>query len=79
MCDETNHNEIRNNGENGTGLNTEGSSFGRDNVEQQTLPNRNQRTARIKWRKEVNVVIMECYYLSKRVDGNDRLIRGHCQ
>ena len=56
MCDEINLNEIRNNGENGSGLNNEGSSPGRDNVGQQAQPNRNQRTARIKWRKVVNVV-----------------------
>ena len=34
----------------------EGFSQGRDNVGQHALPNRNQRTARIKWRKVVNVV-----------------------
>ena len=61
MSDEMNLNEIRNNGENGTGLNNEGFSHGRDDVRQQALPNRNQRTARIRWRKEVDVVIMECY------------------
>ena len=61
MCDEMNVNEIRNNVENGAGLNNEGSSHGRDIVGQQALSNCNQRTARIKWRKEVNVVIMECH------------------
>ena len=79
MCDEMNLNEIRNNGENGAGLNNEGFSHERDNVGQQALPNCNQRTARIKWRKEVNVVIMECYYLSKPVEENDRPIRGYRQ
>ena len=72
-------NEIRNNGENGAGLNNEGFSHGRDNVGQQALSNCNQRTARIKWRKEVNVVIMECCYLSKPADENDRPIRGYRQ
>ena len=79
MCDEMNLNEIRNNDKNGAELNNEGSSQGRDNVGQQALPNCNQKTARIKWRKEVNVVIIECYYLSKPVDENDRPIRGYRQ
>ena len=32
-----------------------------------------------KWNKELNVTVMECYYLSNPVDENDRPIRGYRQ
>ena len=54
-------------------------SHDEDNARQQALPSCNQRTARIKWRKEVIVVIKQCYCLSKPVDENDRPIRGYRQ
>ena len=54
-------------------------SHDKDNARQQALPSRNQRTARVKWRKGVIVVIMEYYCLSKPVDENDRPIRGYRQ
>ena len=47
---------------------SEGLWSGRCSVEQQHRPGRNHVTAvitRMKWTKEVNVIVMECFYLSK--------------
>ena len=63
-------NENVNNGVNGTGVLNEGASPGRDNVRQQALPDRHHAIARKKWSKQVNIVIMGCYYRSKPLNDN---------
>ena len=66
---------------NGTELNKEGSSPGRCPTVQQGGLGRHQDTAstriRHKWSKEVNVIIMECYYRSNPVNENGVPIRGY--
>ena len=39
-------------------------------LEQQQEPGRHHATARKKWPKEVNIVVMECYYRSNPIDDN---------
>ena len=52
-------------------------SSGRCFTGEQGEPGRNQATARTKWEKEVNKVVMECYFRSKPVDENGVPIRGY--
>ena len=67
------------NGVNDTGTNVEGVTPGREPIVQQDGPGRQPATARsrIRWSKEINKVVMECYYLSKPVDENGRPVRGY--
>ena len=70
------------NGVNGAGSVSEGLSSGRCSVEQQHRPGRNHATAvitRMKWTKEVNVAVMECFYLSKPFTEEGKPIRGYRQ
>ena len=67
---------------NGAGSVSEGLSSGRCSVEQQHRPGRNHATAvitRMKWTKEVNVAVMECFYLSKPFTEEGKPIRGYRQ
>ena len=67
---------------NGAGSVSEGLSSGRRSVEQQHRPGRNHATAvitRMKWTKEVNVTVMECFYLSKPFTEEGKAIRGYRQ
>ena len=74
------NNDISNNGVNGTGFcNDEGSSPGRDPMDEQLWPGRNHTTVRMKWTKVINVAAMECYFLSNPVDENDKPVRGYGQ
>ena len=57
-------------------------SSSRCSVEQQHRPGRNRATAvitRMKWTKEVNVAVMECFYLSKPFTEEGKPIRGYRQ
>ena len=40
-------------------------------------PGRYQASAKMKWSKELNVAVMECYFLSKPTDANGRPVRGY--
>ena len=65
--------EIRNNLNTGPGVGTlyEGPrSPGRCSPAQQRRRGGHHVTVRKKWSKEVNIVIMECYYRSKPIDEN---------
>ena len=64
-------NRIRNekNDVNGTGTSCEGASSGRCSVGEQRRTGRNQVTARMKWTKEMNIAVMECFYSAKPFDG----------
>ena len=57
----------------------EGSSSGRCFLVQQRQPSRHQVTARTKWNKEVNKVVMECFYRSKPFDEEGKPVRGYRQ
>ena len=63
----------------GAGTLCEGSRSGRCPVVQQRRPGRHPITAKRKWNKELNVAVMECYFLSDPVDINGRPIRGYRQ
>ena len=53
---------FENNGVNGTGMPFKGPLPGRCSPTQQQGPDRCPVTARVKWNKEVNQVVMECFY-----------------
>ena len=67
------------NGVNRTGTEREGSSPGRCSPAQQRGPGRHPATARMKWNKEVNKVVMECSYRSRPFDEEGKPIRGYRQ
>ena len=46
---------------------------------EQREPGRDQVTARTKWNKEVNKVVMECFYRSKPFDEEGKPVRGYRQ
>ena len=67
---------------NGTGTDSESPSSGRCPVEQQRRLGRHPVTAdksRRRWSKEINMVIMECYFRCKPVDENGVPVRGYRQ
>ncbi|XP_068738998.1 uncharacterized protein [Montipora capricornis] len=59
------NNTYRENGVNGTGTLRESASPGKVVGEQQPTPGRHQTTARTKWSKEVNRIVMRCFYMSE--------------
>ena len=74
-----NHIRNENNDVNGTGTSCEGASSGRCSVGEQRRPGRNQATARMKWTKEMNIVVMECFYSARPFDENGVPKRGYRQ
>ena len=73
---------FRDNDVNGAGTESGGPSSGKCSVAQQRRPGRQPVTAeksRRKWSKEINVIIMECYFQSKPTDENGVPIRGYRQ
>ena len=48
-------------------------------LEQQQVPGRHHATARKKWSKEVNIVVMECYYRSNPIDDNGAPLKRYQQ
>ena len=67
---------VKNKGVNGAGTLRESPSPGRCAVAEQRRPGRHQKTARIGWSKEMNVAVMECYFLSRPFDEEGKPIRG---
>ena len=67
---------FENNSVNGTRPLVESSSPGRCFLIQQPKPGRHQVTARMKWNKDVNKVMIECFYRSKSFDEEGKLVRG---
>ena len=67
------------NGVNWAGTFCEGPSPGRCSLVRQRRPGRYPTTVRTKWNKEVNKVVMECFYRSKPFDENGKPIRGYRQ
>ena len=76
---EMNINEITDNDVNGAGTSCEGPTSGRCPVGEQRGPGRHPITARKKWSKEVNIVVMECYFRSNPIDDNGIPIKGYRQ
>ncbi|XP_063595811.1 uncharacterized protein LOC134772703 [Penaeus indicus] len=74
-----NQNRNVDNDVNGTGTSGEGASSGRCPVDEQRRPGRNQETAKMKWTKEMNIVVMECFYSADPFDENGVPIRGYRQ
>ena len=70
---------FRDNGVNRTGPLGEGSSPGRCSPVRQRGPGRHPATVRTKWSKNVNKVVMECYFRSKPFDDEGKPIRGYRQ
>ena len=68
---------IENNSVNGTGSANESSSPGRGSLAQQRGPSRQPATARLMWKKEVNKVVLECFYRSRPFDEVGKPIRGY--
>ena len=63
---------------NGAGSHSaEGASSGRCPMGEQRGPGRHHATARIGWTKDMNIAVMECYFLSNPVDEDGKPIRGH--
>ena len=62
---------------NGTGTSCEGVSSGRCPVDEQRRPDRHHATARKSWNREVNIAVMECYFLSKPMDEEGKPLRGY--
>ena len=63
----------------GAGTSCESTSSGRCSLGEQRGPGRYPMTARKRWSKEVNKVVMECFYRSKPSDEEGRPIRGYRQ
>ena len=74
----SNH-SISNNDVNGAGTSSEGSSSGRCSSGEQRGSGRYPTTARMRWNKEVNKVVMECFYRSNPFNEEGRPIRGYRQ
>ena len=62
---------------NGIGIACEGASPGRCFFAQQRGPSCHPVIARVQWNKEVNNVLMECFYRSKRFDAEGKPIRWY--
>ena len=71
MC-EMSSDLIKNNGMNGVGTLHEGPLASRCLVGELRRPGRHQKTARTGWSKEMNVAVMECYFLSRPFDEEGR-------
>ena len=76
---EMNTNNITDNDVNGAGTLCEGPTSGRCPVGEQRGPGRHPTTARMKWNKEVNRRVMECFYRSKPFNKEGKPIRGYRQ
>ena len=63
----------------GTGKTGEAALPGRCPTGWQGGPGRHPATARKRWNRDINIAVMECYYLSKPVDESGRPVRGYRQ
>ena len=68
---------FENNGVNGTGTPCECPSPSRCSPAQQWGPGCHPVTARVKWNKELNKIVMECFYRSKSFDEEAEPIREY--
>ena len=70
---------FENSGINRAGPVGEGSSPGRCSLVQQQGPVCHPTTVRTKWSKNVNKIVMECFFRSKPFDDDSKSIRGYRQ
>ena len=68
---------IKNNSMNEAGTLDEGPSPGMCPVGEQRRPSRHQKLAGTGWLKKMNVVVMECYLLSRSFDEQGKPIKGY--
>ena len=68
-----------NNGVNRAGPVGKGSSPSRCSLVRQRGPGRHPTTVRTKWSKNVNKIVMECFFRSKHFDDDRKPIRGYRQ
>ena len=68
---------FENDGVNGTGTTCECPSPSRCSPAQQWGPGCHPVTARVKWNKELNKIVMECFYRSKSFDEEAEPIREY--
>ena len=78
MSEMSNQN-FENKGVNGARPLGEGSSPGSWFLVHQREPSHHQVSARMKWNKEVNKIVMECFYRSKPFDEEGKPVRGYRQ
>ena len=78
MSEMSNQNS-ENNGVNRAAPVGEGSSPGRCSLVPQRGPSRHPTTLRTKWSKNVNKIVMECFFRSKPFDDNGKPIRRYRQ
>ena len=57
-----NQNRNQNNDANDIGTSNEGGWSGKCSVDEQRRPGHIQATARMKWTKKMNIIVMECIY-----------------
>ena len=69
------------NGVNGseTGKTGEAASPGRCPTGYQGGPGRHPAAARMKWNRDMNIAVIECYYQIKPVDESGRPVKGYIQ
>ena len=72
-----NQNESTDNGVKEAGTQGEGFSPSRCPMDEQRKPGRYQATAKTKWNKQMNIAVMECYYMSCPVDEGGKPVRGY--
>ena len=68
-----------NNGANRTGSVEEGSLSGRCPLVRQRGPGRHPTTVRTMWSRNLNNIVMECFFRSKPIDDDGKSIRGYRQ
>ena len=78
MSEMSNQNS-ENNGIKRAGPVVEGSSPGRCTLVRQWEPGRDPTTVRTKWPKNINKIVMECFFRSKLFDDDGKLIKGYRQ
>ena len=77
LMSETSSNIIRNTGVNKAGTSCQGLLPGMCPAGKQHRPGRHQKIARAGWSKEINVAVMECYFLSTATDEGGKPINGY--
>ena len=67
-------NRNQNNNVNDTGNLSEGATSCSCSVDEQGRPSGNHVTARMKWLKEISIVVMECFYSAETWFTNKRIL-----
>ena len=70
------YNNTSDNGLNGTGAISKSASLGMEVGGHQPTPGRHQATAKFKWNKEVNKIVMKCFYKNNHKKGYRKRMFG---